>query len=102
MKLRKAGAPLVLALTVTAAAGCSASAGGDKAGGPAGGQVVLRMASTPSGVSLVPPVADFVQRVRALSGGSVQVKVISQWGDYAPGAEAQVVHAVAHGTVDLG
>jgi TRAP-type C4-dicarboxylate transport system substrate-binding protein len=102
MKLTRAGALLALILAAVAAAGCSAAAGGDKAGGPAGGPVVLRMASTPSGVSYAPPVADFVQRVRSLSGGSVQIKVISQWGDYAPDAEAQVVHAVAHGTVDLG
>lgn len=102
MKLTRAGALLALTLAAVAAAGCSAAAGGDKAGGPAGGPVVLRMASTPSGVSYAPPVADFVQRVRSLSGGSVQIKVISQWGDYAPDAEAQVVRAVAHGTVDLG
>ena len=38
----------------------------------------------------------------SLSGGAVQVTVINQWGDYAPSAEAQVVHAVAAGTVDLG
>jgi TRAP-type transport system periplasmic protein len=102
MKLIRAGALLALTLAAVAAAGCSAAAGGDKAGGPAGGPVVLRMASTPSGVSYAPPVADFVQRVGSLSGGSVQIKVISQWGDYAPDAEAQVVRAVAHGTVDLG
>ena len=102
MKLTKAGALLTLALAVAAASGCSASAGADKAGGPAGGLVVLRMASTPSGPSDAPPVADFIERVRALSGGSVQIQVINQWGDYAPGAEAQVVRAVASGTVDLG
>jgi len=64
--------------------------------------VVLRMASTPSGPSDAPPVADFIQRVGVLSGGSVQIQVINQWGDYAPGAEAQVVRAVATGQVDLG
>jgi TRAP-type C4-dicarboxylate transport system substrate-binding protein len=98
----KAGALLALVLAAVVASGCSAAAGGDKAGGLAGGPVVLRMASTPWDVSDVPPVADFVQRVRSLSGGSVQIKVISQWGDYAPGAEAQVVRAAANGTVDLG
>jgi TRAP-type transport system periplasmic protein len=102
MKLTSAGALLALALLAMVVAGCGASAGGDKAGGPAGGPVVLRMASTPSDLSYVLPVADFVRRVRALSGGSVQVKVISQWGEYAPDAEAQVVHAVGSGTVDLG
>src|SRR5215471_7904784 len=99
MKLTKAGTVLALIVAAVAAAGCSAAAGGDKAGGPVGGPVVLRMASTPSGVSLVPPVADFVRRVRSLSGGLVQVKLINQSGLYAPGAEAQVVRAVAHGTV---
>jgi len=58
MKLTKAGVLLTLALAVAAASGCSASAGADKAGGPAGGLVVLRMASTPSGPSDAPPVAD--------------------------------------------
>ena len=102
MKLRKAGALLALALAATVASGCGASPGGDKAGGPVGGPVVLRMASIPGSVSDAPPVADFVRRVRALSGGSVQITVINQWGEYAPGAETQVVHAVASGTVDLG
>jgi TRAP-type C4-dicarboxylate transport system substrate-binding protein len=100
MKLTKAGALLALGLAAVAAAGCSASGAGDKAGGPAGGPVVLRMASTSSNPP--PPVADFIRRVRALSGGSVQIQVINQWGDYAPSDEAQVVRAAAAGTVDLG
>jgi TRAP-type C4-dicarboxylate transport system substrate-binding protein len=102
MRLRKAGIVLALALPAVAAADCGGTAGGDKAGGPAGGPVVLRMASIPSDLSNTLPVGDFVRRVRALSGGSVRVRVISQWGLYAPGAEAQVVHAVAAGTADLG
>jgi TRAP-type C4-dicarboxylate transport system substrate-binding protein len=100
MRRGKAGALLALALVAAAAAGCSATAGGDKAGGPAGGPVVLRMASTSSDPP--PPVADFIRRVRVLTDGAVQVTVINQWGDYAPSDEAQVVHAVAAGTVDLG
>lgn len=100
MKLRTAAA--LIALALTAAAGCGAATGGDKAGGLAGGPVVLRMASTPYGQDDIPPVADFVRRVNALSGGTLQVKVINAWGDYAPGAETQVVHAVAGGTADLG
>jgi TRAP-type C4-dicarboxylate transport system substrate-binding protein len=98
----KAGALLALALVAGAASGCSASAGADKAGGPAGGPVVLRMASPTSDPSDAPPVADFIRRVGALSGGSVQIQVIDQWGDYAPSNEAQVAYAVAAGTVDLG
>ncbi|HEX9517159.1 MAG TPA: hypothetical protein VF940_13410, partial [Streptosporangiaceae bacterium] len=102
MKLTKAAALLAPALAAMAAAGCGAAAGGDKAGGPAGGRVVLRMASTAYGLGDVPPVADFARRVRTLSAGSIQVKVINEWGADAPGAEAQVVRAVAAGTVDLG
>jgi TRAP-type C4-dicarboxylate transport system substrate-binding protein len=104
MRAGKAGALLALALAAATAAGCSASAGADKAGGTgvAGGPVVLRMASSSSDLSGAPPVADFIRRVRALSGGSVQIQVINQWGDYAPSDEAQVANAVAAGTVDLG
>jgi TRAP-type C4-dicarboxylate transport system substrate-binding protein len=99
MKLGKVGAVLALALAAVVAAGCGASAGGDKAGGPAGGTVVLRMASAGNPP---PPVTDFTRRVRALSGGSLQIQLISQWGNYAPSDEAQVVRAAAAGTVDLG
>jgi TRAP-type C4-dicarboxylate transport system substrate-binding protein len=103
MKLRKAGALLALALTAAIASGCSASAGGDKVGGPGPEPVVLRMASTSGGVSdLPPPVADFIRRLRTLSRAAVQIQVINQWGNFAPSGEAQVVHAVAAGTVDLG
>src|SRR5579864_6500340 len=102
MKLTKAGALLALVLAAAAASGCSASAGADKAGGPAGGPVALRMASATYDPSGAPPVADFLRRVRALSGGSVQIHVINRWGDYAPSNEAQVAYAVAAGTVDLG
>jgi TRAP-type C4-dicarboxylate transport system substrate-binding protein len=102
MKLTKAGALLTLALVSAAAAGCSASASADKAGGTgvAGGPVVLRMASTSSDLPQV--VTEFTRRVQVLSGGSVQIQVINQWGDYAPSDEAQVASAVAAGTVDLG
>src|SRR5215470_2881337 len=101
MKLTTASALAALALAVAAASGCAGSAGGDKAGGPAGaGTVVLRMAS---GSSLPPPpVGDFIRRVLALSGGTVRIKVISHWGNFAPDNEAQVIHAVATGRADLG
>src|SRR6516225_10588783 len=103
MKLRKAGALLALAVAVVTAAGCSASTNGDKAGGgPPIGPLVLRMASIPWNPSDAPPVADFIGRVRALSRGSIQVKVLNQWGLYAPSAEAQVIRATAAGQVDLG
>ncbi|HEX9356324.1 MAG TPA: TRAP transporter substrate-binding protein DctP, partial [Streptosporangiaceae bacterium] len=100
--LRKASALLALILVSAVASGCAAAPPGDKAGGPAGGPVVLRMASTYGGPDAIPAVEDFIRRVNALSGGTLQIKVTSQWGDWAPDAEAQVVRAAAAGTVDLG
>jgi TRAP-type transport system periplasmic protein len=101
MKRGRAGALIAVVLTA-ATAGCSALAGGDKAGGPAGGPVVVRMANTASGLDDIPPVADFVRRVDTLSGGTLRITMTNQWGDYAPDAEARLVRAVAAGTVDLG
>jgi TRAP-type transport system periplasmic protein len=96
-----------LVLALLAASACTgAASGGDKAGGDVesgGGPVVLRMASTPQILTEdAPPVAEFVRRVAALSHGALRIKLIDQWGSYAPDAEAQVVHAVSAGAVDLG
>ena len=96
-------ASFTLALVAAVVPGCSGAApDSDKAGGSLGGRVVLRMASTPGSLSDVPPVDYFAARVAALSGRTVQIKAVDQWGDYAPDAEAQVVHAAAEGKVDLG
>jgi len=100
MKGGKTGTLIALALTV-ATAGCSALAGSDKAGGPVGGPVVLRMASTASGLDDIPPVGEFVRRVDTLSGGTLRITMMNSRGDYAPSAEARLVRAVAAGTVDL-
>ncbi len=100
--LRKASALLALILVSAVAPGCAGAPPGDKAGGPGGGPVVLRMASTYGGLDSTPAVEDFIRRVNALSGGTLQIQVINQWGDWAPDAEAQVVRAAAAGTVDLG
>jgi TRAP-type C4-dicarboxylate transport system substrate-binding protein len=101
VKRGKAGVLIALALTA-ATAGCGAPAGGDKAGGPVGGPVVARMATSSSGLSDIPPVGEFVRRVGTLSGGTLRITMINQWGDYAPSAEARLVRAVAAGTLDLG
>jgi TRAP-type transport system periplasmic protein len=103
MRRIRTGLLLALILGSLTAAGCSPAAGGDKAGGPAGGgAVVLRLANPTSEPSQAPGVADFIRRVGKLSGGSIRIQVINQWGNFAPTNEAQVVHAVAAGTVDLG
>jgi TRAP-type C4-dicarboxylate transport system substrate-binding protein len=100
--VRKPSALLALILVSAVASGCAGAPPGDKAGGPGGGPVALRMASPYGGLDSIPAVEDFIRRVNALSGGTVQIQVINQWGDLAPDAEAQVVRAAAAGTVDLG
>jgi TRAP-type C4-dicarboxylate transport system substrate-binding protein len=99
----KIGALFALALASAAVAGCASTpSAGDKAGGTGGEPVVLRMSNTPYNLNDVPLVRDFVRRVAALSGGKVRIKVLNQWGNYAPDAEAEVVRAVASGRLDLG
>ena len=95
---------ILLLLLPVIAAGCrGASTTGDKAGGtPSDGTVVLRLASTPSSLNDVPPVDAFVRRVWQLSHGALRIQPVNQWGNYEPGAEAQVVRSVASGSVDLG
>ena len=93
---------LALVLLCAFACGCASAAGGDKAGGSRSAPVVLRMAGVPANVGLVPPVADFARRVRALSRGAIRIDFLNSWGDFAPDAEVQVVRAVASGRVDLG
>jgi TRAP-type C4-dicarboxylate transport system substrate-binding protein len=100
--LRKTWASLALILMSAVASGCAAASPGDKAGGPGAGPVVLRMASAPYALGDSATVGEFVRLVGALSRGALKVTVISQWGDYSPDAETQVVRAVAAGTVDLG
>jgi TRAP-type transport system periplasmic protein len=100
--LRKTCALLALILMSAVAAGCAAASPGDKAGGPGAGPVVLRMASAPYALNDSATVGEFVRLVGALSRGALKVTVISQWGDYSPDAETQVVRAVTAGTVDLG
>ena len=71
---------LLLLLIPVLTAGCAGfSASGDKAGGAASrGPVILRLASTPSDLSDVPTVADFVRWTRELSHGGIRIDVVNQ------------------------
>jgi TRAP-type C4-dicarboxylate transport system substrate-binding protein len=94
---------LALGLVAAIASGCAGSSpNSDKAGGSGGGTVVLRLAFTPAGVDQLPAIQEFVERVAALSHGTIRIKPLPSWGSFEPDAEVQVVHAVASGTVDLG
>ena len=89
-------------IAAVVAGGCGGGGGsGDKAGG-SGEPVVLRMANAYGDLQTAPVVEQFVSQVEARSGGSLRVKAVSRWGDYADDAEQQVVRAVAAGKVDLG
>ena len=94
-----------VALAVIAAVvvgGCGGGGGsGDKAGG-SGEPVVLRMANAYGDLQTAPVVEQFVSQVKERSGGSLRIKAVSRWGDYADDAEQQVVRAVAAGKADLG
>lgn len=96
---------VVAAAAALLVAACSAderasSGGGDKAGG-AGDPVVLTMADFTSGLNYEPAVQYFVDQVEQLSGGSLQIDVSHEWGDFADDAEQQVVRDVAAGEIDL-
>jgi TRAP-type C4-dicarboxylate transport system substrate-binding protein len=92
-----AGVACALASITTAA--CTA-VDADKAGGGPGGPVVLRLATADGGPTTV--IADFIDRVDELSGGSVRIAVVPSVAPHAADAERQVVEAVAQGRADLG
>jgi TRAP-type C4-dicarboxylate transport system substrate-binding protein len=82
--------------------GCTVPATNNKAGA-IGEPVVLRLANTSLDLlSQNRAAADFIERVSALSAGQMRIEVINSMGGFAPDNEAQVVHAVASGRVDLG
>ena len=89
------------ACVASVAVACSGGSGADKAGG-SGGPVVLRLANTNGRIDFTPAVERFAQQVEKLSGGDLRVVAVDQFGNSAPDAEQQVVHAVSKGKVDLG
>src|SRR5215207_5129276 len=94
--------PVLAATAALAIAACGGSdAGKDKAGG-SGSPVVLRLANTNGELDFTPAVEYFVKHVEELSGGSLRIKAVDQWGDYASDAEQRVVKAVSAGEIDLG
>jgi TRAP-type C4-dicarboxylate transport system substrate-binding protein len=90
------------AVLAIVAGGCAAGGpSGDKAGGVAGGTVVLSLATASSQLQERPAIEYFITQVEALSGGNLRIQVRYNWGSYAPNAEQQIVQAVSAGTVDL-
>ena len=89
------------AVAVLAVAGCQAAAGGDKAGNEA---VVLRLASidqvNDTGQGYGPEA--FVDALTEISGGELQVEVLTDYGGGDASAESDLVEAIASGDVDGG
>jgi TRAP-type C4-dicarboxylate transport system substrate-binding protein len=87
---------------VACIAGCTVPTVANKGGAPVE-PVVLRLGNTAFDLlSANRAAADFIARVSALSGGRMRIEVINGIGGFAPDNEAQVVHAVASGSVDIG
>jgi TRAP-type C4-dicarboxylate transport system substrate-binding protein len=83
-------------------AGCSADgASRDKAGGP-GEPVVLKMGTVNGDLKFIPQAGYFVDRVKELSEGNLQIEVVYEVGNAERDAEQQVVRGVADDTYDLG
>jgi TRAP-type C4-dicarboxylate transport system substrate-binding protein len=94
-------AVLVLAAVTMAGCGFGGDHGADKAGGSRE-PLVLRLANTNGQLDYTPTVVAFVDRVEELSGGDLRVEAVDEWGNFANGAEQQVVKDVAAGAIDLG
>jgi TRAP-type C4-dicarboxylate transport system substrate-binding protein len=69
----------------------------------AGGEepTVLTMADQSAGLYHNAALQLFVDRVAELSSGSLQIEVVSEWGDFAPDLQQLVVRDVASGEADL-
>lgn len=96
--MRKGFAAAAVALSVLAA-GCSTGVG-DKSGGSVPPRVLVLASNDGQDISGAPAVARFVDRVREVSGGRLNVRVVTDWEG--GGNEARVIRAVAAGKADLG
>ena len=105
MKLHQIRPLRRLLCVAVAALACSVAAcaapGGTKAGG-ASEPVMLHIATVNSSLGYTPQISYLADRVRELSGGNVRIDHVPRVGNFAPGAEQQVVHGVAAGAFDLG
>jgi TRAP-type transport system periplasmic protein len=94
------GSALCAAILVAVATGCAGTSPAvDKAGAGAG---TLELTLAVPGSVPLPQVQDFKARLEDLSHGQLRIRVLTDYGEYLPGAEKQIVHDVAAGSVDLG
>jgi TRAP-type C4-dicarboxylate transport system substrate-binding protein len=100
-EMRPTAAPAYLAAAVllVGAAACSQANGLDKSGGSP--PVRLTFANSDADLGALPAVQYFLDRVKQLSGGQLQIDVRSSWGGGAPGYEPGVLRDVRGGKADL-
>ena len=90
---------LAAAVLLVGAAACSQANGLDKSGGSP--PVRLTFANSDADLGALPAVQYFLDRVKQLSGGQLQIDVRSSWGGGAPGYEPGVLRDVRGGKADL-
>ena len=99
--MRTLVAGLITALSVGAAAACSASAPADRAGGET---VTLKLGTidhvNPDGQSF--GVQAFVDNIPKVSDGRLKVEVVEDYGGGDPTADADLIKAIADGNLDGG
>jgi TRAP-type C4-dicarboxylate transport system substrate-binding protein len=101
---RRTATPVQLALgavAVLAVTACQPTGGGDKAGSEA---VVLRLASIDevNGTGQAYGPEAFVEALGKVSGGELQVEVVTNYGEGDASAESDLVEAIASGDLDGG
>jgi TRAP-type C4-dicarboxylate transport system substrate-binding protein len=89
----------IVSVTALVSGGCTASQA-DKSGGSKPPTVLVMANNNGDSLAGAPAVAHFVDRVAALSGGQLTVRVESSWKGGAD--EARVIRDVAAGEADLG
>jgi TRAP-type C4-dicarboxylate transport system substrate-binding protein len=91
---------LTTSLLVAAVVLSACQAPADKVGTA---NVTLQFATSDGAVDIAgPAIVSFVDRLRELSGGELQVEIATDHGDGSPDAEASIVQAIAAGELDGG
>ena len=91
--------PLLVIGLIALASGSVAAQGGRAS--PRTDTVTLTFANSDGDFLAIPEVGRFVNRVKTLSGGQLQLNVISEWGQGKPSYERTVVKDVQRGKADL-
>jgi TRAP-type C4-dicarboxylate transport system substrate-binding protein len=92
--------PFLLIVLIALAGGLVATQRGSAS--PRADVVTLTFANSDGEFDAIPEVKRFVDRVKILSRGQLELNVISEWGQGKPGYERTVVKDIQRGKADLG